>query len=275
MGIFDRLTGFKNLLWKITGREFWALLGKPPRGARQRPARLEVRFVLLQAADETPEAIESRLGSLLALANRLGATVEAVFSSLVFLTLPSDAPPEAGRDLCQALLEACQGQVRALYGTLPAHHGRLGGFDRRPTSTLVAHLHHPLTRLLSLGFGSFEEWGPRSPDPTPPAEGGSPATEPAASSLASTLPGATPPPHPEATGRHTVGEWYVVWDAIGDGQLVGIFEDRRVADALVRVNPWYYKVIPTPANLARRSAVEWLDAPQQQAIGQIAGLTPK
>ncbi len=67
----------------------------------------------------------------------------------------------------------------------------------------------------------------------------------------------------------------MVWDAIGDGQLVGIFDDRRVAEALVRVNPWYYKIIPTPANLARRSAIEWLDAPQQKAISQIAGLTAK
>ncbi|RCK79431.1 MAG: hypothetical protein OZSIB_0071 [Candidatus Ozemobacter sibiricus] len=279
MGMVNRLAGFKNLLWKFLGQDFWTLLRKPPRDPRRRLRHEEVRFVLVQARDDTPEDAERGVTALLRAATARGLSVEYVLSSLLFLTLPREDPPALADRLCRDLIQACAGRARALFGRLPARRGLFGSANRLQAGSLIPRLHLPLTALFSLDWGTASAWAPPTADATAAADATAqpPAHHATAAPLAAseTAPPPAPSPAPAQLSIQTSGqEWFVVWDAIGDGQLVGIFQDRRTAEALANVNPWYYKVIPAPANLVRRSALEWLDPRLQATIRQIAAVTP-
>lgn len=56
-----------------------------------------------------------------------------------------------------------------------------------------------------------------------------------------------------------IQELFVVWDAIGDGRLVGVFTDERMVRQIIRVNPNYYRYYRCTPGQPTELALSWLD----------------
>lgn len=52
---------------------------------------------------------------------------------------------------------------------------------------------------------------------------------------------------------------FVVWDAIGDGRVVGVFADEQLAKKLLTVNPFYYRYYRCQFGRPTDDAIGWLD----------------
>ena len=52
---------------------------------------------------------------------------------------------------------------------------------------------------------------------------------------------------------------FVVWDAIGDGRVVGVFADEKLTKELLSVNPYYYRYYRCQFGQPTDDAIGWLD----------------
>ena len=51
---------------------------------------------------------------------------------------------------------------------------------------------------------------------------------------------------------------FVVYDKQGSGRVVGVFDDKALAERVVAVNPPYYEMFPCKVNEINPSALNWL-----------------
>ncbi|HNX77335.1 MAG TPA: hypothetical protein PLM07_04460 [Candidatus Rifleibacterium sp.] len=62
---------------------------------------------------------------------------------------------------------------------------------------------------------------------------------------------------------------YVVWDALGDGRVVGIFDNEPLVRKILAVNPFYYRFYKCRPGEPTRLALEWLDEKQRRALLEV------
>jgi hypothetical protein len=68
-------------------------------------------------------------------------------------------------------------------------------------------------------------------------------------------------------------ELYVVIDTKGDGRVLGVFDERAVAETLVAQDPCYYKLHPCHLNEVNPESLSWADSnSQRHAIENIITL---
>jgi len=65
---------------------------------------------------------------------------------------------------------------------------------------------------------------------------------------------------------------FVVWDAIGDGRVVGVFDNEELARSLLSVNPHYYRYYRCRFGQPTDDAVAWLDQAGREHINNIMQL---
>ncbi len=65
------------------------------------------------------------------------------------------------------------------------------------------------------------------------------------------------------------GELFVVWDALGDGRAVGIFESEDLVRQILAINPFYYRYYRCKPGQATQTALEWLDEKQRADLLQL------
>ncbi|HNS09716.1 MAG TPA: N-acetyltransferase [Candidatus Ozemobacteraceae bacterium] len=56
---------------------------------------------------------------------------------------------------------------------------------------------------------------------------------------------------------------FVVWDALGDGRAVGVFESEDLVRQILAINPYYYRYYRCKPGQATKTALEWLDEKQR------------
>ncbi|NCB39265.1 MAG: hypothetical protein EOM80_10880 [Erysipelotrichia bacterium] len=52
---------------------------------------------------------------------------------------------------------------------------------------------------------------------------------------------------------------FVIWDAIGDGRLVGVFTDEKQVKQIIKLNPNYYRYYHCIPGQPTEYALSWLD----------------
>ncbi len=62
---------------------------------------------------------------------------------------------------------------------------------------------------------------------------------------------------------------FVVWDALGDGRAVGVFESEDLVRQILAINPYYYRYYRCKPGQATRTALEWLDEKQRCDLLQL------
>jgi len=71
---------------------------------------------------------------------------------------------------------------------------------------------------------------------------------------------------PDIASLRPVKELFVVWDALGDGRLVGVFTSEEQAQQIQHLNPFYYRhyrcYLGEPTDLA----LHWLEEPARQQL---------
>lgn len=58
-------------------------------------------------------------------------------------------------------------------------------------------------------------------------------------------------------------ELFVVWDAIGDGRLLGVFADEKIAEEIRQINPYYFRYYRCQINTPTSYELDWLDEKQK------------
>lgn len=61
-------------------------------------------------------------------------------------------------------------------------------------------------------------------------------------------------------------ELFVVWDALGDGRLVGVFSSESQAIAIQKLNPFYYRYYRCFKGEPTEIAIHWLEEPAKQQL---------
>lgn len=75
---------------------------------------------------------------------------------------------------------------------------------------------------------------------------------------------------PETTSQQNgSGELFVVWDALGDGRAVGVFESEDLVRQILAINPFYYRYYRCKPGQATQTALEWLDEKQRADLLQL------
>ncbi len=65
-------------------------------------------------------------------------------------------------------------------------------------------------------------------------------------------------------------ELFVVIDTKGDGRVLGVFDERAVAERFVAQDPCYYKLHPCRMNEVNPESLSWADdSSQRHAIEKI------
>ncbi len=64
-------------------------------------------------------------------------------------------------------------------------------------------------------------------------------------------------------------ELYVVWDALGDGRVVGIFDNEELVRQILAINPFYYRFYRCKPGKPTKLALEWLDENQRRQLTKI------
>ena len=67
--------------------------------------------------------------------------------------------------------------------------------------------------------------------------------------------------------------FYAVWDAIGDGRLVGVFSSFEMAEKIRLINPHYYRHYKCHLNQPTDLAIAWLEEPERSKLIDTAALT--
>lgn len=65
------------------------------------------------------------------------------------------------------------------------------------------------------------------------------------------------------------GHLFVVWDALGDGRAVGVFESEDLVRQILAINPFYYRYYRCKPGQATKTALEWLDEKQRADLLQL------
>lgn len=75
----------------------------------------------------------------------------------------------------------------------------------------------------------------------------------------------------KASGKYTdsTEKLYIVWDALGDGRVVGIFSSEEQVRKIMAVNPFYYRFYTCEPGKPTLSAIDWLDEESQKKLLQI------
>ncbi len=58
-------------------------------------------------------------------------------------------------------------------------------------------------------------------------------------------------------------EVFVLWDAIGDGRVLGVFTDEATVEELRQVNPYYYRFYRCHIDQATDYGLSWLEKDQK------------
>ncbi len=66
------------------------------------------------------------------------------------------------------------------------------------------------------------------------------------------------PPSPDSRQ-----ELFVVWDALGDGRVIGVFSDEKIAEEVRQINPCYFRYYRCSLNRPTPYGLEWFDEKQQ------------
>lgn len=80
-----------------------------------------------------------------------------------------------------------------------------------------------------------------------------------------TLPERIQPPdfQPRNKDSDKHSELFVVWDAIGDGRLLGVFADEKIAEEIRQINPYYFRYYRCQINTPTSYELDWLDEKQK------------
>jgi hypothetical protein len=79
------------------------------------------------------------------------------------------------------------------------------------------------------------------------------------------------PVHPEQVSATLNGdkELFVVWDAIGDGRVVGVFSKETLAEEIRAINPYYFRYYRCQLDLPTDYEIEWLDDEQKWKLERL------
>lgn len=80
-------------------------------------------------------------------------------------------------------------------------------------------------------------------------------------------------PSSDTPGLSTEKELFVVWDAIGDGRLVGVFADEALVKDILAISPFYYRSYQCHLGQPTPLALHWLDDSQRQALESLLNIT--
>lgn len=64
-------------------------------------------------------------------------------------------------------------------------------------------------------------------------------------------------------------ELFVVWDAIGDGRVVGVFSKESVAEEIREINPYYFRYYRCRLDFPTENEIEWLDDDQKWKLERL------
>lgn len=64
-------------------------------------------------------------------------------------------------------------------------------------------------------------------------------------------------------------ELFVVWDAIGDGRVVGVFSKESLAVEIREINPYYFRYYRCRLDLPAENELEWLDDDQKWQLERL------
>lgn len=73
-------------------------------------------------------------------------------------------------------------------------------------------------------------------------------------------------PEKEKAECETGQKIYVVWDAIGDGRVIGVFSDFGLVKKIHKINPHYYRYYECEFNRPLPIAVEWLNEDEKNQL---------
>ncbi len=59
---------------------------------------------------------------------------------------------------------------------------------------------------------------------------------------------------------------YIVWDALGDGRLAGVFHNFSDVEKMLKINPHYYRFYKCHINKVFPDAIGWLDDKQKKEL---------
>ena len=69
--------------------------------------------------------------------------------------------------------------------------------------------------------------------------------------------------HETAEPEQESGDLFILWDAIGDGRVIGVFENAELAEEIRLINPYYYRYYRCKLNSPTDYGLEWLDEKQR------------
>lgn len=80
---------------------------------------------------------------------------------------------------------------------------------------------------------------------------------------------------PASSSFESGSKLYVVWDALGDGRLVGVFSSEEKMRKILAINPYYYRFYVCEPELPTLTAIDWLEEKPQDKLLQICKSTKK
>ncbi|MFZ5951459.1 MAG: hypothetical protein ACOYXC_12190 [Candidatus Rifleibacteriota bacterium] len=64
-------------------------------------------------------------------------------------------------------------------------------------------------------------------------------------------------------------EVFVLWDALGDGRVLGVFTNEETVEELRRINPYYYRYYRCHLDQATDYGLNWLEKDQKWQLERI------
>ncbi|MDD3147284.1 MAG: GNAT family N-acetyltransferase [Candidatus Riflebacteria bacterium] len=61
----------------------------------------------------------------------------------------------------------------------------------------------------------------------------------------------------------------MVWDALGDGRVVGVFDNEELVKKILAVNPYYYRFYRCVFGQPTTQAIDWLDETQRHELEKV------
>ncbi|MEW6711249.1 MAG: hypothetical protein AB1403_15585, partial [Candidatus Riflebacteria bacterium] len=79
----------------------------------------------------------------------------------------------------------------------------------------------------------------------------------------------TAPENSSALPTTAPTEVFVLWDALGDGRVLGVFTDEATVEELRQINPYYYRFYRCRLDQATDYGLNWLEKDQKWQFERI------
>ncbi len=71
---------------------------------------------------------------------------------------------------------------------------------------------------------------------------------------------------PDESKKADRQQLYVIWDALGDGRAVGIFDNEELVKKILALNPHYYRSYACIKGELTHTAIEWMHPELRQTL---------